>query len=69
MSSQAATGQWSNGVRAVDVPHGLTVRGEEARLLITLEPAGAEYFFVPRDDDDSDPAKFGLIIQGAAPAM
>ena len=56
-------------MRAVDVPHGLTVRGEEARLLITLEPAGAEYFFVPRDDDDSDPAKFGLIIQGAAPAM
>ena len=32
-----------------DVPHGLTVRGDEARLLITLEPAGAEYFFVPRD--------------------
>src|SRR3954463_14319825 len=28
-----------------NVPHGLTVRGEEARLLVTLEPAGAEYFF------------------------
>jgi quercetin dioxygenase-like cupin family protein len=52
-----------------DVPHGLTVRGEEARLLVTLEPAGAEYFFVPRDDSDNDPAKFGLIIEDAAPAM
>ena len=52
-----------------NVPHGLTVRGEEARLLITLEPAGAEYFFVPRDDSDADPARFGLIILDAAPAM
>lgn len=52
-----------------NVPHGLTVRGEEVRLLVTLEPAGAEYFFVPRDDSDNDPAKFGLIIQDAAPAM
>src|SRR4051812_35015524 len=52
-----------------NVPHGLTVRGEEARLLVTLEPAGAEYFFVPRDDSDDDPAKFGLIIHGAVPAM
>ena len=38
-----------------DVPHGLTVRGDEARLLVTLEPAGAEYFFVPRDEGDADP--------------
>jgi quercetin dioxygenase-like cupin family protein len=52
-----------------NVPHGLTVRGEEARLLVTLEPAGAEYFFVPRDDSDNDPAKFGLIIEDAAPVM
>lgn len=52
-----------------NVPHGMTVRGEEVRLLVTLEPAGAEYFFVPRDDSDNDPAKFGLIIQAAAPAM
>ena len=52
-----------------NVPHGLTVRGEEARLLITLEPAGAEYLLVPRDDSDNDPAKFGLIIHAAAPAM
>ena len=49
-----------------NVPHGLTVRGEEARLLVTLEPAGAEYLFVPRDDSDNDPAKFGLIIHAAA---
>ena len=52
-----------------DVPRRLTVRGEEVRLLVTLEPAGAEYFFVPRDDSDNDPAKFGLIIQAAARAM
>jgi quercetin dioxygenase-like cupin family protein len=52
-----------------DVPHALTVHGEEARLLITLEPAGAEYLFVPRDDSDADPAKFGLVIHQAAPAM
>jgi quercetin dioxygenase-like cupin family protein len=49
-----------------DVPHGLTVRGEEARLLITLAPAGAEYFLVPRDENDADPARFGLILQGSA---
>jgi quercetin dioxygenase-like cupin family protein len=54
-----------------NVPHGLKVRSDEARLLITLEPAGAEYFLVPRDDSDADPAKFGLIIHEAssAPAM
>ena len=52
-----------------NVPHGLAVRGEEARLLVTLEPAGAEYFLVPRDDSDADPAKFGLVIHEASPAM
>jgi quercetin dioxygenase-like cupin family protein len=51
-----------------DVPHGLTVRGDEARLLVTLEPAGAEYFLVPRDESDADPARFGLIIQDSAMA-
>src|SRR6185312_10171785 len=49
-----------------DVPHGLVVRGDRARLLVTLAPAGAEYFFVPRNEDDADPARFGLILQGAA---
>ena len=52
-----------------NVPHGFAVRGEEVRLLQTLHPAGAEYFFVPRDESDSDPAKFGLILQERAPAM
>jgi quercetin dioxygenase-like cupin family protein len=52
-----------------NVPHGFTVRGEQARLLVTVEPAGAEYFFVPRDDSDADPAKFGLIIHAPAQAM
>jgi quercetin dioxygenase-like cupin family protein len=52
-----------------NVPHAFTVRGEEVRLLVTVEPAGAEYFFVPRDESDADPAKFGLIIHPAAQAM
>jgi hypothetical protein len=50
------------------VPHGLKVRGGEARLLVTVEPAGAEHFFVPRDDNDADPSRFGIVINGAAPA-
>ena len=51
-----------------DVPHGLTVRSDEARLLITVEPAGAEYFFVPRHDGDADPARFGIVLHEAAQA-
>ena len=51
-----------------NIPHGFTVRGEEARLLVTLQPAGAEYFLVPRDDADTDPARFGLIIHEPVPA-
>ena len=49
-----------------DVPHGLSVRGNEARLLVTLAPAGTEYLFVPRDENDADPARFGVILQGPA---
>ena len=52
-----------------NVPHGLTVRGDEARLLITLEPAGAEYFLVPRDDGDADPNRFGIVLHQPAAAM
>jgi quercetin dioxygenase-like cupin family protein len=52
-----------------NVPHGFTVRSEQVRLLVTVEPAGAEHFFVPRDESDADPAKFGLIVHAAAPAM
>src|ERR671918_458069 len=52
-----------------DVSHGFTVRSEQVRLLVTVEPAGAEHFFVPRDESDADPAKFGLIVHAAAPAM
>jgi quercetin dioxygenase-like cupin family protein len=51
-----------------NIPHGFAVRGEEARLLVTLQPAGAEYFLVPRDDADADPARFGLIIYKPVPA-
>jgi quercetin dioxygenase-like cupin family protein len=52
-----------------NVPHGFTVRGDHVRLLIGLEPAGAEYFIVPRDESDADPDRFGLIIHESAPAM
>jgi quercetin dioxygenase-like cupin family protein len=52
-----------------NVPHGFTVRGEQVRLLVTVEPAGAEYFFVPRDESDADPERFGLIVHAAAQAM
>jgi quercetin dioxygenase-like cupin family protein len=51
-----------------DVPHGLSVRGDEARLLVTLEPAGAEYFLVPRDENDADPDRFGIVLHEHAPA-
>jgi quercetin dioxygenase-like cupin family protein len=50
-----------------NVPHGLRVRGDSARFLITLVPSGAEYFFVPRDESDNNPAKFGLELHGPAP--
>ena len=45
-----------------NVPHTLAVRGDEARLLVIEEPAGVEYFLVPRDDSDTDPAKFGITL-------
>src|SRR3954454_9572140 len=52
-----------------NVPHGVAVRGEQVRLLVPLEPAGAEYFFVRRDDSDDDRAKFGLVVHATAEAM
>jgi quercetin dioxygenase-like cupin family protein len=51
-----------------NVQHGLRVRGDEARLLLAVQPAGFEYFLVPRDESDADPAKFGLVIHDAVPA-
>ena len=51
-----------------NVPHGFLVRGEEARLVQTLHPAGAEYFFVPRDESDADPTKFGITLYERAVA-
>ena len=45
-----------------NVPHGFTVRGDQVRLLVTVEPAGAEHFFVPPDDGDADPARFGIVL-------
>jgi quercetin dioxygenase-like cupin family protein len=49
-----------------DVPHGFKVRGDEVRLLIGLEPAGAEYFFVPRDEKDADPSRFGIVLDAGS---
>jgi quercetin dioxygenase-like cupin family protein len=57
----------SYGAPPKNLQHGLEVRGDAARLLVTLVPAGLEYFLVPRDESDHDPAKFGLEIQGDAP--
>ena len=52
-----------------DLPHGLTVRSDEARLLVGLQPAGAEYLLVPRDDADEDPDRFGIVLHDTASAM
>ena len=50
------------------VRHGFSVRGEEARLLITLAPAGVEYFFVPRNEADQDESRYGIIFEERVPA-
>jgi quercetin dioxygenase-like cupin family protein len=50
------------------VPHGFRVRGDEATLLISLHPAGAERFFVPAPGSgEPDPADFGLEMLGDLP--
>ena len=51
-----------------NVRHGYSVRSDEARLLITVAPAGVEYFFVPRDESDKDPSKYGVILEERVPA-
>ena len=65
---QVEVGAGSYAALPNNLRHGFTVRGDAARLLVTLQPAGAEHFFVPRDESDADPAKFGLIIHEAVPA-
>lgn len=45
-----------------DLPHTFKVIGESASLIITLQPAGAENFFVPRNEEDKNPDNFGLTI-------
>ena len=49
-----------------NLPHGLTVKDDLARILIILEPAGSSTSS-SRAMSDSDPAKFGLEIVGPAP--
>jgi hypothetical protein len=65
---QIDVGAGSYAALPKNVPHGLTVHGDEARLLVTLAPAGAEYFFVPRNEADADPGRFGLILHEPARA-
>jgi hypothetical protein len=50
-----------------NLPHGLTVNDDLARILIIPEPAGFEYFLIPRDESDSDPAKVSFEIVPPAP--
>jgi quercetin dioxygenase-like cupin family protein len=52
-----------------NVRHGFSVHGEEARLLVTLAPAGVEYLFVPRDEADQDQTRYGIIFEERVPAV
>lgn len=47
------------------VPHGFTVRGEQAVLLLVFSPGGLESFFVP-GEGPPDPGAFGLEMLAAA---
>ncbi len=49
------------------VPHTIRVQGDSATLLLTVVPAGIERFFVPKSDEDADPATFGLELHGPPP--
>ena len=42
--------------------HTIKVKGESAKLLLTVVPAGIERFFVPTEESHNDPATFGLEI-------
>jgi hypothetical protein len=37
--------------------------------VLTIRPASAEYFLVPREESDADRAKFGIILHERAPAI
>ena len=50
-----------------NVRHGFSVRGDVARLLVTVATGGVEYFFVPRDESDQDPSKYGPILEQRVP--
>lgn len=50
------------------IPHTIRVKGNSAKVLLTLIPAGIERFFVPRSDEDSDPARYGLELHDSPPA-
>jgi len=51
------------------VRHGFSVHGDEAHLLLTLAPAGIEYFVVPRNESDEDPDKYGVVLEERVPAV
>jgi quercetin dioxygenase-like cupin family protein len=48
------------------IPHTIRVNSESATLILTLVPAGLERFFVPASEEDSDPARYGLLINEPA---
>ena len=50
------------------IPHTIRVKGDSARVLLTFAPAGLERFFVPRSDEDADPARFGVELHDAPEA-
>ena len=49
------------------IPHTIRVKGDSAKVLITVIPAGLERFFVPKSEEDSDPATFGLELHASMP--
>jgi hypothetical protein len=47
---------WAPTRPAKNLPHGLTVKGAAARIVIIVGPAGFEYFLVPRDERFRQPS-------------
>jgi len=59
---QIEVGEGAIAALPKNLPHTFRVLGDSATLVITLQPAGAENFFVPRNEDDKNPDNFGLTI-------
>ncbi len=46
----------------------MRVQGDSVTLLLALVPGGLEQFFVPKSDEETDPATFGLELHSPPPA-